>query len=267
MGKNDSLIVFGKNLLTQMNRNFNLVDKILFESDLNNWWESLDNVWKNIFKKALGLKTNPTRNQLTELLKLEKIYCAKSDINNLEPLRKFKYLQQVELMDCDHLHSIEPLINNKGIKKLNLFYTRVENIETIKNFIQLEELFLSDYVTTLEPISELTNLKRLFFRHCFTIKSLEPLTRLFNLEELVISDNIIDLSPIDNLNRIKRLVCFGVSEKEANRYRDNHPNTEIIFGEHEKMKIDKMVEWTKKEAERIRNEGLSDAQKKYFGLK
>jgi hypothetical protein len=33
------------------------------------------------------------------------------------------------------------------------------------------------------------------------------------------------------------------------------------------MKIAKMVEWTKKEAERIRNEGLSDAQKKYFGLK
>lgn len=267
MDKDSSLVKFNQNLINQIGNNFDLVDKLLNKTNLESWWNSIDETWKAIFKNAINIDIQPNAEQLNKIIMLQELYCVKTNIKNLDPLRIFVSLNNLNLMRCENIDSVEPLRNCKEMKVLGIWYTKVENIEIVKHFHKLEELYLSNYVTSLKPIEQLINLKKLFFRHALSITSLNMVTKLVNIEELVISDSISDLSPIDKFQKLKRLVCYGVSDLEANRFKATHPNTEIIFGEKNKKKNAKIVEQLMKKAETVRKDGLNEDEKKIFGLK
>lgn len=266
MDRNNSLINFNSNLIAQIGRNLSLVDKLLNTSKLEVWWQSIDENWKKIFKNAVDFDTQPNENQLIQIINLKEFYCVQAMINDLEPLRPFTSLNKLDLMGCKNIDNIESICNCKDLKSLRLLNTKVDNIEVVNEMNGLEELYLSDYVSSLEPIKNLINLKKLVFRKSYAINSLGSLSKLANIEDLVISDKIYDLSPIDGLQKLKRLVCFGVGELEANRFKAIHPETEVIFGEKERVKNETLVEKIRKMAIRIEEDGLNEDEKKLFGL-
>jgi hypothetical protein len=209
---------------------------------INTWWANLDNEWKEIFSEKMNTKS-PSDLELQELLNITEIYAVLTKIKDLEPLRIFTKLKEVDLMMCEDILDIEPLLNNIDLKSLNLTGTSVKNISVIKNFKKLEILWLSDFVDSIEPLSELFFLKQLYFRTASeNVSSLMPIAKLVQIEEISITDNINDLSPIDNWTNLKRIVCYGVTKQEAIRFAGLHSEKiEILYGEIEKEKMIKKV--------------------------
>ena len=98
-----------------------------------------------------------------------------------------------------------------GFYPINSPTTKVNNLEGIQNFINLEELSINvnNTINDLTPIKNLINLKKIYIIGS-TISDISPLTNLLNLEYLLISDaNIYDLTPTSNLVKLKELTLTG----------------------------------------------------------
>ena len=226
-------------------------------TNLQSWWNGLDENWQDIFESAIRIKNEPSIEQLEEILKVEAISIWYHEINTLEPLRIFYHLRTVELSNCPSIKNIYPLSNNKKLKKLVLSGTNIENIDIVEHFTHLEELWLPDKVHDLEPVSKLLSIKNLMFRKCDKISTLEKISNLIHIEELSISDSISDLSPIDSFQKIKRLLCLGVPEAEVSRYQKTHSFTEIIHGEAERDRIDNLAAKLHKAADEMGSDLLT----------
>ncbi len=212
------------------------------EINLTQWWTAIDESWKKLFKHKLCITSEPTFQQLRQLISSDELYCVlETDINDLKPIEVFTRLKKVDLMGTKNIQSITPLINNVNLIHLNIADTKVNNIEALSLFPKLEDLFLSDYVVNLDSISNLANLRRLFFRTSKAIESLDPLSKLTELEELAISDSITNLQPIDKLMKLKRLVGYGISKAEENRFQSLHPNTELNCGSTAKKEMERIT--------------------------
>lgn len=98
-----------------------------------------------------------------------------------------------------------------GFYPINSPTTKVNSLEGIQSFVNLEELSINinNTISNLTPIKNLINLKKINITGS-TISDISPLTNLLNLESLLISDaNIYDLTPINNLVNLKELTLTG----------------------------------------------------------
>ncbi len=156
---------------------------VVFQSaELNAWWDNLNSTWKNIFKKYIYLDEQPTKAQLHELIKQKIIDISKrSEISNLEPLKKLIYLQHLNCSETS-ISNLEPLSDLIDLKYLDLSHTNIHSIAHLKNLSKLESLYFSS--TSISDLSPLLNLD--FLQQVqgeFTeVKDLSPLAKLANLK-------------------------------------------------------------------------------------
>ncbi|MBU1014328.1 MAG: hypothetical protein KKG99_15115 [Bacteroidetes bacterium] len=174
---------------------------VVFQSaELKAWWESLNAIWKGIFRKYHYLDEKPTNAQLQELIKLKIIDISKRpEILNLGPLKKFIYLEH---LNCSHtsISDLDPISDLVDIKYLDFSNSNIVSIIPLMNLSKLESLyFYNTSVNDLTPLNSLNFLQQINFEHT-QVKNLTPLTDLTNLKIVYADSSKVEIEDYLNFN-------------------------------------------------------------------
>lgn len=123
-----------------------------------------------------------------------------------------------------------------GLKAIDIGHNAVKDISWLRNFPELNILILADnQVSDISPLADLPELEYLeiFMNY---VSDYSPLAGLENLRDLNVSYQLghafdeADLSVLDGL-KLERFWCNhnGVTEEEAQRFRETHPDTLCDF--------------------------------------
>jgi internalin A len=167
------------------------------------WWSQLDEPWPAIFKEAIGIKGEPTKEELEAILRQTELKCYENKLTHLEPLRALTGLQT---LDCwnNQLTNLEPLRACTGLQTLNCWNNQLTSLEGLQACPGLQSLHCSyNQLTSLEPLRALMGLQELGCNRN-PLTSLEPLHGLKNLKELNCHNNP-SLSQAE-IERFKRAV-------------------------------------------------------------
>lgn len=150
------------------------------------WWNRLNPTWQTIFKKAIGITTEPHDRDLVKILALHILDCKGNKLNDLEALRS---LTQLYSLNCanNQLITLEPLQQLTQLRILNCASNQLTSLEPLRNLTQLQSLNCeNNQLTTLESLNRLIQLQKL---ECDgnQISSLVPLHTLKNLKELLLA--------------------------------------------------------------------------------
>lgn len=119
--------------------------------------------------------------------------------------------------------------NRGGISSLELSQLKIWSLEPLKEFYQLDELFLGENeISNTNELRHFTGLKKLDLRsnHLITLKGIEVLK---NLEYLDISKNrISNFSPLYKLEKLKTLYVSVRDTNQLKTLQNNLPTTKII---------------------------------------
>lgn len=195
-----------------------------------NWWNTLNDNWKTIFRQALEISGTPSKMQLKQLAFLDQLYCQRTPITSLAPignlvnlkklycdetkinsLAPVANLNQLEELACynTNVSDLSPLKNLSRLRILDCSGTQISNIEVVKQLSNLEELYIANtQVSDISAVSNLSNLKELYC-HSMPISSLAPIAKLSKLEKLqCYKTQIKSLQAISELTLLKELRCF-----------------------------------------------------------
>lgn len=150
------------------------------------WWSRLNPTWQSIFKKAIGITTEPHDRDLVRILALHILDCKGNKLNDLEPLRA---LTQLYSLNCanNQLTNLNFLQSLTQLRILNCSSNQLTHLEPLRNLTQLQSLNCeNNQLTTLEALSPLNQLQKL---ECDgnQISTLVPLHTLKNLKELLLA--------------------------------------------------------------------------------
>jgi hypothetical protein len=184
---------------------------VIYETaELTSWWNSLDDNWKKIFSSAIGLKSEPTTENLHQITLIRKID-VKDDslIKGLEPLTALINLDELNISNTPVV-DLGPLKKSAHLRTLDISGTAVASLEPVRNLRQLEKLYLEGTeITDLEPLEQAENLGLLNIEHT-GINSLDPLAGVKDLE-IIWADQ------------------SGLTPEVVNRFMDGNPGCEIIY--------------------------------------
>jgi serine/threonine protein kinase len=179
------------------------------------WWNQLDDNWKKVFKKAIGVGffkgifglDDLDNNDLEQIFSLQGLKCWNNQLSDLEPLRALTKLQTL-VFHGNQLSDLEPLRALTNLQELGCWENQ-----------------LSD----LEPLRALTNLQKLHCSHN-KLNDLEPLHALTKLQELDCSYNkISNLEALRALTKLQKLWCSGnqISDLELDNFKKAVPNCTV----------------------------------------
>jgi internalin A len=169
---------------------------------------SLDDAYKHCYKKNFKAKTYHIEDEIIDkILRLESISISKCDVDNFEPLTKFK-LKYLNISETG-ISNLKDLKSFPDLIYLCLGKSPIYNFNEISFLTNLEQLYI--YSTPsffdLQPISNLTKLKYLWCSDC-SIREITPIKGLKKLEKLDLQDNKITY--IDALRNLKKLEHLNI---------------------------------------------------------
>jgi Leucine-rich repeat (LRR) protein len=198
------------------------------------WWLSLDEEWKNLFRKRIKMDEYPRVFDIEKVTGVYDLNCANAKITDLEPLRK---LTNLEKMDCSHtsitnlaplagltnLKSLDAsfcqLTSLQGVEKLTMLTelkcraNKIESLAPIKNLVNLMELDCSENeLENISAVKDLIALNKLNVSLNIKIKSIDEVSDLINLEKLSVRKiDIGNLEPVRKLINLKYLDVYNTN--------------------------------------------------------
>lgn len=129
-------------------------------------------------------------------------------VTSLEPLKDLTKLKNVEVWGSK-FSDLSPL-SEKNLDELHISEYTGSDSSVISSFTNLSflELGRAENIKDFSFVSKFTKLKRLFLSESY-VSSLEPLKNLTNLTELDISGDFSDLTPLHALTNLTRLGARG----------------------------------------------------------
>jgi len=196
------------------------------------WWLTLDPEWKALIRKKRNLEEYPREFDLEKATGVFEFDCSNSNLKNLEPLRKFSYLEKLNvsgnpisdpsaifsissLRELDltktQISSLDGIENLKNLQVLKVSNLKLKSIEPLKNLVQMVELDCSNNeIEDLSPLGNLVNLKELNVGLNIKVKDISMLKNLVQLEKLSIQKiDIKSLEPISGLVNLVYLDCYN----------------------------------------------------------
>lgn len=105
------------------------------------WWNSLDDAWKDYFKKA-SKNSRQDATYIRELMNSKYLALPNdSTISTLEPIRAMKSLTEICILTPASF-DFSPFLALRHVKKLILSGSSISSISVLKNMTRLEELHL-----------------------------------------------------------------------------------------------------------------------------
>ena len=232
--------------LSYLNVNASLIDEVglpefhlqrpdvmvIYRSEsLVDWWEGLDEEWKQVLLDKIKVSGDPTIDQLHQLTSVASLELKGVSFSDLEPLIIFTNLRKLALFDAPTLE-LGPLSKLTKLTALKLSQLPAINYLPISGLTDLEELDLSNTgIEELIALSKLTKLKKLNLSGT-NIKSLKGLEPLINLEELdVASTDLRSLKSLEGMRVLKKLTCFNtrLTPRAVDSFKESFPKCEVRF--------------------------------------
>jgi hypothetical protein len=198
------------------------------------WWMTLDEEWKNIFRKRIKMDEYPRVFDIEKVTGVYDLNCSGTKITDLEPLRKFTNLEK---LDCSNtaVKSLLPLAGLSNLKTLNTSFcqltglqgleklimlselkckaNKIEDLTPIKGLMNLMELDCSENeVENISAIKDLITLNKLNISLNIKIKNIDEVSGLINLEKLAIRKiEVGTLEPVRKLINLKYLDAYNTN--------------------------------------------------------
>lgn len=222
---------------TQLNlekvRNFQSEAMVIFQTPiLNSWWNSLSNDWQNIFSEYVSLSEIPTREELHQVVNLNRIEIkGENNITNLTPLQYMITLKELSI-ESTAINDLGPLSTISQLESLRCVRNPITNLEPLSNLIRLQSLNIEN--TRVEDLTPLESLIRLKSIRCAgtQVTDLGALEYLNELQILDISNtDVKKLNDIEGLSSLEQLLCFNtrISSGKIEKFKSNHPNVEVVY--------------------------------------
>ncbi len=184
--------------------------KITEEEELREWWRSLSNTWRLVFKKGYSPGDTITYDELQQFVNLEEINISNNPkIMHIKPLGRLRRLKKVRLNKTS-VKELEPLRNLLYIETLECSNTKVLDISSLKYLATLKELDISSTaVKNIKPLAELSLLRKVDINHT-PIKDISVLSNKKKLQSMDCSYTYVqNLNAIAKLPSLNSLQCAG----------------------------------------------------------
>ncbi len=182
--------------------------------DLTNWWNNLDDKWKNILGKNVPVNDSLQLNQIdfindtTLVTPMGEIEVQISTIFN--GLKRAAGIETLDLSGRQDIINLEPLNRMENLKTLRIAQTPVNDLTPIRNLTKLEILDASGtMLSDLSPLQYFSSLKEINISGTL-VTDLVPIAGFSSLERLNLSSTrIADFNIIKSLSALKDLRLAG----------------------------------------------------------
>jgi len=206
---------------------------VVYQStNLNMWWNSLNEAWRKVFADAGKFEGDPSREQLQALVDLGSISIVQNpSLENLEPLTYFKRIKQLSIDNCG-VSDILPLTTLISLTELSLPNNPLINLGSLDKLTKLTTLNLEN--TSLEDLDVLglMNWVKSLNIAGTKIKKLKGIETMTSLETLVLNNTQIkSLKGIEDLPNLKGLTCYrtGISNKNIEAFKEEYPQVKVAY--------------------------------------
>jgi Leucine-rich repeat (LRR) protein len=178
--------------------------------ELGNWWNSLNDVWKNVMISLVEIDSVPTREQLHKMLQIHEIDISRNEeIKNIDALLKLYNLHKLDVSNTN-ITSIEPLVQNIHLQNLDISGSKVDNLGPLMDLSSLTWLDLSN--TAVEDVIALQNMTDLEY---------------LNIDQTLVSD----ISPLTGLEKLGFIYAdhSGVLVENVTIFKETNSNCQVIF--------------------------------------
>lgn len=200
--------------------------------ELQIWWNTLDNNWREAFRNTIDIDTNPKAEQLQAIANIEELTVdSRIIITNLEPLTKLMFLKKLIIND-NHITDLSPLSESQQLRELNIDGNAIADLSVLSNLKSMEVLSIEN--TNVIDINALEDMKELRILNISNtkIKNIKMLSSCISLEELNISNtNVKTLSPVSKIESLRYIKAINtkIKAKEINSLRTKHPDINILY--------------------------------------
>lgn len=158
---------------------------VIYDTEaLRNWWDELPMYWKAVFSKQIQLDSNPTTEQLHQIINM----------------------QDLDLSGNTFIQNLMPVSRLTNLKSLNISNTEIGFLQPIQGLANLEALNIEHtYINTIEPLKEMTNLKQLNISST-PVVDLTPLANDKSIEVIVADSTTVGLQQVVALKESQRQV-------------------------------------------------------------
>lgn len=127
---------------------------VIYDTEaLRNWWDSLPIYWKAVFSKQIQLDSEPTTEQLHEIINLQELdLSGNTFMQNLMPVSRLTNLKSLNISNTE-IGFLQPIQGLANLESLNIAHTYINSIEPLKEMTNLRELNISN-----TPVADLTPL-------------------------------------------------------------------------------------------------------------
>ena len=200
--------------------------------ELRSWWNTLDNNWREVFRDAVEVDTNPKPEQLQAIANIENLTVdSKIIITSLEPLTKLLFLKKLIIND-NHITDLSPLVDLKQLKELNIDGNAISDLTVLNNLKTLEVLSIENTkVVDINPLEDMKDLRILNISNT-NIKNIKMLASCTALEELNIANtNVKSLSSVEKIGTLRYIKAFNtkIKTKEIDSLRKKRPDINIVY--------------------------------------
>lgn len=200
--------------------------------ELQIWWNTLDNNWREAFRNTIDIDTNPKAEQLQAIANIEELTVdSRIIITNLEPLTKLMFLKKLIIND-NHITDLSPLSESQQLRELNIDGNAIADLSVLSNLKSMEVLSIEN--TNVIDIYALEDMKELRILNISNtkIKNIKMLSSCISLEELNISNtNVKTLSPVSKIESLRYIKAINtkIKAKEINSLRTKRPDINILY--------------------------------------
>lgn len=166
---------------------------VIFDTEaLRNWWNELPLYWKAVFSKQIELDSEPTTEQLHQIINL----------------------QELDLSGNAFMQNLMPVSRLTNLRSLNIAHTEIAFLQPIQGLANLESLDISNtYISDLKPLQDMENLRYLNIMNT-PVANLSALTNDAKIEVIEADSTIIGKSQVIALKESQRQVTV-VYQTEA----------------------------------------------------
>lgn len=189
---------------------------VIYQTEaLFNWWNTLDDNWKNILKSHIGCEVEtPSALELQKIVDLQYLVIdGDYSIQNLDPIRHFHWLEKVTVVG-QNVRDIKPLADKIYLTELQLQNNPISDLSPLESDTLISVLNLEN--TQVSDLSKIEKLKHLRILNAggTGVKSIKPLSEMKELEELFINNtNVKNISTIEVLPSLKLLKIYNTRVK------------------------------------------------------
>lgn len=206
---------------------------VIYQTDeLRSWWNTLDNNWREIFRNAVDVDTNPKAEQLQAVANIEALTIdSKIIITSLEPLTKLLFLK-ILIINDNHITDLSPLVELQQLKELNIDGNAISDLSVLNNLKSLESLSIENTkVIDINALDGMKDLRELNISNT-SIKNIKVLSTCTSLEELNIANtNVKTLSSVSKIETLRYIKAFNtkIKTKEIDALRNKRPEINIVY--------------------------------------